>query len=103
MDDFGAGYSSIASLLRLRVNVLKIDKSFVDLDHRNHGTLVRAVTELGHSLGLTVVAEGVETPEQMAHLRAANCDAAQGYLLSRPMPAARARDYLAAEPARAGV
>jgi diguanylate cyclase (GGDEF)-like protein len=103
MDDFGAGYSSIASLLRLRVNVLKIDKSFVDLDHRNRGTLVRAVTELGHSLGLTVVAEGVETPEQMAHLRAANCDAAQGYLLSRPMPAARARDYLAAEPAHAAV
>jgi diguanylate cyclase (GGDEF)-like protein len=53
MDDFGAGYSSIASLLRLQVNVLKIDKSFVDLDHRNGGTLVRAVTELGHSLGLT--------------------------------------------------
>ncbi|MEV6493893.1 EAL domain-containing protein, partial [Actinoplanes sp. NPDC051633] len=90
MDDFGAGYSSIASLLRLRVHVLKIDKTFLDLDNRNRGTLLRAVTEMGHTLGLTVVAEGVETAEHLAHLRAADCDMAQGYLLARPMPAADA-------------
>ena len=100
MDDFGAGYSSIATLLRLPVDVLKIDKSFVDLDHRNQGTLVRAVAELGHSLGMTVVAEGVETPDQLAHLRAANCDAAQGHLLSHPLPSAEAGDFLAAGRAR---
>lgn len=94
MDDFGAGYSSIALLLRLQVNVLKIDKTFLDLDNRNRGTLIRAVTELAHTLGLTVVAEGVETIEQLAHVRAASCDAAQGFLLSRPMPEVAAREYL---------
>ena len=94
MDDFGAGYSSIALLVRLQVDVLKIDRTFLDLDNRNRGTLVRAVTELGHTLGLTVVAEGVETIEQMAHVQAASCDAAQGFLLSRPMPEAATRRYL---------
>jgi diguanylate cyclase (GGDEF)-like protein len=94
MDDFGAGYSSIASLLRLQVEVLKIDKAFLDLDNREGGTLVRAVAELGHTLGLTVIAEGVETEEQLAHVRAAHCDAAQGYLLARPMPEAAARTHL---------
>jgi diguanylate cyclase (GGDEF)-like protein len=96
MDDFGAGYSSVASLLRLRVHVLKIDKAFLDLDNRNRGTLLRAITELGHTLGLTVVAEGVETAEHLAHLRSAGCDMAQGYLLARPMPAADARRHLTA-------
>ncbi len=94
MDDFGAGFSSVASLLRLQVSVLKIDKAFLDLDNRNRGTLIRAVTELGHTLGLTVVAEGVETAEQLAHVRAANCDRVQGYLLSRPMPEAEVLGYL---------
>jgi diguanylate cyclase (GGDEF)-like protein len=94
MDDFGAGYSSVASLLRMQVDVLKIDRTFLDLDNRNRGTLMRAITELGHTLGLTVVAEGVETAEQLAHVRTANCDAAQGYLLSRPLPEAAARAHL---------
>jgi diguanylate cyclase (GGDEF)-like protein len=95
MDDFGAGYSSVASLLRVQVSVLKIDKTFLDLDYRKRGTLLRAVSELGHTLGLTVVAEGVETAGQLAHVRAANCDAVQGFLLARPMPVREARDYLA--------
>jgi diguanylate cyclase (GGDEF)-like protein len=94
MDDFGAGYSSVASLLRLQVSMLKIDKAFLDLDNRSHGTLIRAVTELGHTLGLIVVAEGVETPEQLAHVRGASCDRVQGYLLSRPLPESEARAYL---------
>ncbi|MGX6607315.1 putative bifunctional diguanylate cyclase/phosphodiesterase [Micromonosporaceae bacterium Da 78-11] len=94
MDDFGAGYSSVASLLRLQVSVLKIDKTFLDLDHRNQGTLIRAVTELGHTLGLTVVAEGVETAEQLAHVRRAACDSVQGFLLSRPLPAGEVGGYL---------
>ncbi|MEU4244081.1 EAL domain-containing protein [Actinoplanes sp. NPDC026619] len=94
MDDFGAGYSSVASLLRLQVSVLKIDKTFLDLDNSNQGTLIRAVTELGHTLGLTVVAEGVETEDQLAHVRRANCDSVQGFLLSRPLPEHEAHSYL---------
>jgi EAL domain-containing protein (putative c-di-GMP-specific phosphodiesterase class I) len=74
--------------------MLKIDKAFLDLDSRNQGTLIRAVTELGHTLGLIVVAEGVETPEQLAHVRSACCDRVQGYLLSRPLPETEAHDYL---------
>ena len=95
MDDFGAGFSSVASLLRLQVSVLKIDKAFLDLDSRSHGTLIRAVTELGHTLGLTVVVEGVETAEQLVHVRAANCDRAQGYLLARPLPETEVFEHLA--------
>jgi EAL domain-containing protein (putative c-di-GMP-specific phosphodiesterase class I) len=94
MDDFGAGYSSVTSLLRLQVNVLKVDRAFLEVDSRNRGTLIRAITELGHSLGLTVVAEGVATAEHLAHVRAANCDAAQGFLLARPMPESDTREYL---------
>lgn len=94
MDDFGAGYSSVTSLLRLQVDVLKVDRAFLEVDSRNRGTLIRAITELGHSLGLTVVAEGVATEEHLAHVRAANCDAAQGFLLARPMPEFDACEYL---------
>jgi EAL domain-containing protein (putative c-di-GMP-specific phosphodiesterase class I) len=94
MDDFGAGYSSIALLLRLQVDVLKIDRTLLDVDHRERGTVLRAITELGHTLGLTVVAEGVETAGQLDHVRAAHCDAYQGYLLARPMPEPVAREHL---------
>jgi len=94
LDDFGAGYSSVTTLLRLQVHVLKIDKTFLDLDYRSRGTLIRAVTELGHTLGLTVVSEGVETAGQLAHVQAAKCDAVQGFLFSRPLPPAAAREFL---------
>ena len=94
MDDFGAGYSSIASLLRFQVDMLKIDRTFLELDTNNQGSLVRAVAELGRSLRLTVVAEGVETAEQLAQARNARCDAAQGFLFARPMSEAAARRYL---------
>jgi predicted signal transduction protein with EAL and GGDEF domain len=94
MDDFGAGYSSIAVLLRVQVDVLKVDKAFLDVDSRSGGALMRAIADLGHALGLTVVAEGVETPDQLEHVRAANCDAAQGYLFARPLPAEAARRHL---------
>jgi len=95
MDDFGAGYSSVTSLLRLNVDLLKIDKTFLDVDSRNGGTLIRAITDLGHTLRMSVVAEGVETVEQLAHVQAAGCDAAQGFLLSAPMPELVAHQYLA--------
>lgn len=94
IDDFGAGYSSLSSLRRFPVDTLKIDRLFLDLGAGDPAPLVRAVAELGRSLGLTVVAEGVETPEQLDVVRAARCDAVQGYLVSRPLSGTAARDFL---------
>jgi diguanylate cyclase (GGDEF)-like protein len=94
IDDFGAGYSSLSSLRRFPVDTLKIDRMFLDLRTGNAAPLVGAVAELGRSLGLTVVAEGIETAEQLAVVRAARCDAVQGYLVSRPLPEADARLFL---------
>jgi diguanylate cyclase (GGDEF)-like protein/PAS domain S-box-containing protein len=92
MDDFGAGYSSLSSLLRFKVDTLKIDRMFLDVGvGSGQVSLVRAVAELGHTLGLTVVAEGVETAEHLAIVRAAGCDAVQGFLISKPLPEADAR------------
>ena len=88
IDDFGTGYSSLAYLKRLPVDELKIDKSFVmgmqvgDDDVM----IVRSTIDLAHNLGLTVVAEGVETAEILEHLRALSCDEAQGYHITRPLP-----------------
>ncbi len=88
IDDFGMGHSSLASLRDLPVQTLKIHQSFVaSLGRRtDEAALVGAVVELGHALGLSVVAEGVETDTQLAHLRDLGCDGAQGYLFSRPVP-----------------
>ncbi|HEY3729597.1 MAG TPA: EAL domain-containing protein [Solirubrobacteraceae bacterium] len=88
IDDFGMGHSSLASLRDLPVDTLKLHQSFVSTLGRQPAetALVRAVVELGHALGLTVVAEGVETDTQLAHLRDLGCDGAQGYLFSQPVP-----------------
>ena len=89
IDDFGTGYSSLAYLKRLPVNELKIDKSFV-LGMQSGGgdvQIVRSTIDLAHNLGLTVVAEGVEDAVLLDRLRAMACDEAQGYHISRPMPA----------------
>ena len=89
LDDFGTGYSSLSWLHRFPVDIVKIDKSFVQAmlnDHRR-ATVVRAVLDIADEIGLGVVAEGVETEEQAALLRELGCEAAQGWLFGRPVPA----------------
>ncbi len=89
IDDFGTGYSSLAYLKRLPVNELKIDKSFVMgmVDDDSDAKIVRSTVDLAHNLGLSVVAEGVENEAILDTLRELACDEAQGYHISRPMPA----------------
>ena len=90
VDDFGTGFSSLARLRDFPVDELKIDRSFVrDMHlHERDRAIVRSIVALGSALRLTVVAEGVETSEQLAILRTLGCDAAQGHLFSVPAPAA---------------
>ena len=89
IDDFGTGYSSLGSLRRLPVNLLKIDRSFISSlpEDDDAGTIAWAVVRLGHTLGMRVLAEGVETQEQHDALKRIGCDEAQGYLYGRPMAA----------------
>jgi EAL domain-containing protein (putative c-di-GMP-specific phosphodiesterase class I) len=89
LDDFGTGYSSLAYLKKLPVDEIKIDKSFVMNMHSKTDdvAIVHMIIELGHILGLKVVAEGVENQEAMDRLIALGCDMAQGFHISRPVPA----------------
>jgi len=89
IDDFGVGYTSLGQLKNLPVDELKIDKSFVMTmtEDRSNALIVRSVVDLGHNLGLTIVAEGVETEQALTELRGFGCDVAQGYHLSRPITA----------------
>jgi diguanylate cyclase len=99
IDDFGTGYSSLSHLKRFSVNTLKIDKSFVK-DVENNSTdaaIATAIIAMGSSLNLKVIAEGVETEQQMTFLRANNCDQVQGFLISRPLPADQALRVLRAK------
>jgi diguanylate cyclase (GGDEF)-like protein len=98
MDDFGTGYSCLANLERLPLNAIKIDKTFVlgMAGSRDAAAIVQSVIDLGHNLGLTVIAEGVETEIAWQDLAARGCDIAQGYLLSRPVPADQAGLLLSA-------
>jgi EAL domain-containing protein (putative c-di-GMP-specific phosphodiesterase class I) len=88
LDDYGTGYSSLAYLRVLPVDELKVDRSFMESlgsGERHEAVLVRSVVALGHDLGLTVVAEGVEDERCLSELRRLGCDVAQGYHLARPM------------------
>jgi len=93
IDDFGTGYSSLSYLSKLPLDILKIDKTFieraVDQEH-----LIRAIIELGKSLGLTIVAEGIETKQQLAMLRGLACDSGQGFLVTEPLPASEIEAFL---------
>lgn len=89
IDDFGTGYSSLGYLQRFPLDQLKIDRSFISeiRSANEHVPIVKAVISLAHDLGLSVVAEGVETVDQLANIRAFNCEEYQGYLCSKPIPA----------------
>ena len=98
LDDFGTGYSSLSYLHRLAIDTLKIDRSFIQhmtTDER-HREIVRAIVTLAHSLRLTVIAEGVETEDQLAQVTQLGCEQAQGYLFAKPLDACAAAQWLKA-------
>ncbi len=101
IDDFGTGYSSLAYLSRLPVDEVKIDKAFIQNmgTEINDSSITRAIIDLAHGLGLTVVAEGVEDELTRDLLTEMNCDTIQGYLVSRPLPGPRLDRWLAVRPA----
>ena len=100
IDDFGTGYSSLSYIKRFPVDALKIDQSFVRemTTSPESAAITTSIVLMGKSLGLTVVAEGVETRSQLEFLRALECDEAQGYLFCRPVPPKEAGDHLKSGP-----
>lgn len=102
IDDFGTGYSSLSYLRRFPIDNIKIDRSFVNemVDDASTRGIVRGIIELAHGIGVKVIAEGVETFEQLERLREMNCNQVQGFLVSRPLPAAALEQFLREWPLR---
>jgi len=95
IDDFGTGYSSLAYLRQFPIDKLKIDRAFVkDIPHGDDGTLASSITLLGHVLGMKVVAEGIETEEQLRLLKEQGCDEYQGFYFSKPLPSKEITELL---------
>ena len=95
IDDFGTGYSSLGYLRRFQVDILKIAQEFIgQTDSPEEWPFAAAIVALGRALGMTIIAEGVEEPGQLAHLRGLGCELGQGYLFARPLDAEHARQYL---------
>ena len=96
IDDFGTGYSSLGYLQRLPVHQLKIDRTFVGdmMQNENNSAIVKSTIDLAHNLGLNTVAEGIEDVGTLNKLKAMGCDSAQGYYISRPLPADKILDFL---------
>jgi len=97
MDDFGTGHSSLSNLHNYPIDVLKIDRSFISAmdQNRSYPAIVHAIVTLAHNLGMSVVAEGIETTDQVAQLQALECDCGQGYIFSKPLEAAEAQKQIA--------
>jgi EAL domain-containing protein (putative c-di-GMP-specific phosphodiesterase class I) len=87
LDDFGTGFASLALLRSFPFDYMKIDRSFVTVQSEADRDVLRSLVQLGHSLGMVVIAEGIEEPAALEQLRELGCDVAQGYLLGRPGPA----------------
>lgn len=96
LDDFGTGFSSLSYLIKLPIHAVKIDRSFIQDLHKYDQSkdVVKAIIQVARNLNKMVVAEGVETKEQLEFLRLQQCDAVQGYYFSRPLPAAQAEELL---------
>jgi EAL domain-containing protein (putative c-di-GMP-specific phosphodiesterase class I) len=98
LDDFGTGYSSLSYLRRLPLDILKIDKSFIDSLTTNEGPgMVRSILRLGDTFSLATLAEGIETDEQLTQLRSLGCTYGQGYLFAHPLRRSEVKDLLVAQ------
>jgi len=102
LDDFGTGYSSLSSLHKIDANNLKVDKSFVQAMEDDHNTyvIVKSIVEMARGLNKTVIAEGIETPEQLRLLKQMGCKYGQGYLFSKPMSKDKVIEFLTKKPAK---
>ena len=97
LDDFGTGYSSLSYLTDFPIDILKIDRSFISkIGNTKQEAIVNAMIAMGKAMDMTVVAEGIETEQQLEYLKNLNCDIAQGYLFSRPLPESEATQFLKA-------
>jgi diguanylate cyclase len=102
LDDFGMGFSSLRYLHELPIDMIKIDRSFVMMEDSEDDSMLTAIVTMGRSLGLTVIAEGIEAPGELERLRGFDHVAGQGYFIARPMPASAAAAFLRGGLAPAG-